>query len=128
MKQTVKIYKSHNKIKVKFLYNDDLIDIMREFQGWYFKKEKAWIFPLHKLSDIRDKLIHEMYKVDILTEKTHTPTVEESFKDKDAIQVYGICKKCGEGAFVNRRRLCNKCSWLLFDNARIKRYLKTLAI
>ena len=109
-RQTVKIYKSHNKIKVKFMYNDDLLDIMREFKGWYIKKDKAWVFPLHKLSDLRDRLVHEMYKVDIATEKTKTPTIEESFKDKDTVQVYGRCKKCGEGAFVNRERLCTKCN------------------
>jgi len=110
MQQTVKIYKYHNKIKVKFMFNTDLLDIMREYQGWYFKKERAWIFPLSKLSKLRDRLVKEMYNVDIISAEVKKPKLDKVFEDKDVVQVWGICKKCKREAFVNRKRLCNQCT------------------
>ena len=70
MVEKVTIIKKERSFKVRFPYNEDLIDIMREYDGWYFKNDKSWTFPLYKLSEIRDELIHEMYQVEIKREKT----------------------------------------------------------
>lgn len=68
MTEKITILKRERSIKVKFRYNEDIIDIMRDYNGWYFKHDKSWVFPLDKLSEIRDELIHNMYKVEIKKE------------------------------------------------------------
>lgn len=63
MVQTVKIRKEGNKIKINFMYNNDLIDVMRSHNGYYFKKEKAWIFPAYKQSELYNALTDRHYNV-----------------------------------------------------------------
>ena len=63
MVQTVKIRKEGNRIKVNFMYNIDLLDIMRSHNGFYFKKEKAWIFPVYKQSELYNVLTDKHYNV-----------------------------------------------------------------
>jgi hypothetical protein len=65
MVQTVKIRKGEKVIKVYFMYNDDLVDIMREHNGWWFHNEKCWQFPVNRLSEIYDDLTSKMYRVSI---------------------------------------------------------------
>jgi len=69
MVQTVKIRKEGNRIKVNFMYNNDLIDIMREHNGYYFKKEKAWIFPVYKQSELYNVLTDKHYNVKFIKTK-----------------------------------------------------------
>ena len=104
MQQTVTIYrdKTNKKIKVKFIYNVDLLDVMREHKGWWNKKEKAWIFSLHKLPALQDNLSSKMYRIRIITEKPTIPNEE--------VCVEGMCKKCYSLVLVNRKRLCKKCN------------------
>jgi len=61
--QTVNIRLEGNKIKVKFIYNTDLIDIMRDHNGYFLRKERAWIFPKSKFGELRDELKKKMYIV-----------------------------------------------------------------
>lgn len=63
MVQTVNIRKEGNRIKVNFMYNIDLLDIMRSHNGYYFKKEKAWIFPVYKQSELYNELTNKHYNV-----------------------------------------------------------------
>ena len=63
MTERVYIEKQKNRIKLTFHYNTDLIDIMREFNGWYKGNEKAWYFPLHKLHPLHDALKQKMYTI-----------------------------------------------------------------
>ena len=63
MVQTIKIRKEGNKIKINFMYNIDIIDVMRSHSGYYFKKEKAWIFPAYKRSELYNVLTDKHYNV-----------------------------------------------------------------
>lgn len=69
MVQKVNIQKGDKVIKVHFMYNDDLVDIMREHNGWWFRKEKCWQFPVGKLSELYDDLTSKLYKVEIMPMK-----------------------------------------------------------
>jgi len=60
--------KVNKQIKVKFSYNEDLVEVMRGFNGYYRYKEKAWYFPASKLSDLREELTRRMYTVRVITE------------------------------------------------------------
>ncbi|MFW6130047.1 MAG: hypothetical protein ACOC56_02610 [Atribacterota bacterium] len=51
---------------VKFHYNEDLVEIMRDFNGFWNKKQKAWFLPAYKKSELRDELVRRMYNVVIL--------------------------------------------------------------
>ena len=66
MAQRVRIRKGEKVIKVHFMYNTDLVDIMREHNGWWIYKEKCWQFPVGRLSEIYDDLTSKMYKVEII--------------------------------------------------------------
>ena len=65
MVQKVKIRKGEKVIRVHFIYNTDLVDIMREHRGWWFRKEKCWQFPLWKLEPLYDELTSKHYNVEI---------------------------------------------------------------
>jgi len=121
MVQAVNIRKGENIIRVHFMYNTDLIDIMREHGGWWFKKEKAWQFPIGKLSEVYEHLTNKKYNVQIakLEEKVKEP-VKKSFKIKqqeplnmfknpDVVSIPGHCKKCGQYHFIGRDGLCIEC-------------------
>ena len=69
MAQTVNIRRIGNKIKVNFMYNNDLIDVMRRHQGFYFQKEKAWIFSAHKQSELYNTLTNKHYNVKFVQPK-----------------------------------------------------------
>ena len=114
MQPTIIIRKEEKQIKINFSYNTDLVDIMREHKGYFFRKEKAWCFPIHKLDEIRDELTHKMYNVQ--TKKVSTPPkpafVQKKinvFDDPDVISVSGTCKKCKQGAQVDENGLCVRC-------------------
>jgi len=115
MVQRVVIRKNDNKIRVHFMYNPDLIDIMREHQGWWFRKEKCWQFPLWKFDAIYDHLKREKYSVEIraLEEKKkpekQTKLEIDYWLDKEVVSVPGNCKKCGEWHFLNKDGICVKC-------------------
>jgi len=66
MAEKVRIIKINNQIKVKFHYNEDLVEIMNDFGGYWNKKERAWFFPAYKKSELRDELVRRMYDVVIL--------------------------------------------------------------
>jgi len=120
MVQTVKIRKEGNRIKINFMYNNDLIDIMREHGGWWFKKEKAWQFPIGKLTEVYDHLTNEKYNVQITkleekskeAKKVFKPTKQEPldmFKNPDVVSIGGHCKECGQYHFIGRDGLCVEC-------------------
>jgi len=115
MVQKVKIRKGEKIIRVHFMYNPDLIDIMREHKGWWFRKEKAWQFPLWKLEQLYDDLKKNHYNVEITKliekpkKKDKNQTKIDYWADKDVISVYGKCKKCGQGGFVGKNGLCVRC-------------------
>ena len=66
MTQKVKIRKGEKIILVHFMWNDDLVDKMREHNGWWNNKERAWQFPLYKFEQIYDDLTKSLYRVEIL--------------------------------------------------------------
>ena len=105
--QTVNVRKEENRIKLNFIYNKDLYLIMKDHHGYFFKKEKAWIFPLHKFEEIKRDLESKNYKVVVKTENEQTTL--DAFSDPDVLSQYGICKKCGQGGFIDRNGLCTHC-------------------
>jgi len=116
MVQTVKIRKGEKTIRVHFMYNTDLVDIMQEHKGWFFRKERCWQFPLWKLQPIYDELTAKHYSVEITKlvekpKKVDNQTLLEMnvWQDRDVVVVYGKCKKCGENVFINKDGLCTRC-------------------
>jgi len=116
MVQTVKIRKEGNKIKLNFMYNTDLIDIMREHKGYFFRKEKAWVFPAYKQSELYDELTSKHYRVEIVTPENQTTLnfklnekPRNPWNDENVVSVAGHCKKCNQWGFLNREGLCSKC-------------------
>ena len=62
MVQAVTLRKEEKKFLVTFKYNPDLVDIMKDFEGWFIPKEKAWQFPLNKFDAVQDALSKEGYR------------------------------------------------------------------
>ena len=119
MTQTVNIRKGEKIIRVHFMYNTDLIDIMREHDGWWFKREKAWQFPIGKLNEVYDHLTNEKYNVKIIKleekerpKRVFKPTKQEPlnmFKNSNVISIPGHCKECKQYHFIGKDGLCVKC-------------------
>jgi len=117
MPQKVKIRKGEKIIRIHFMWNPDLVEIMRDHKGWWYRKEKCWQFPLWKLEPIYDELTSKHYSVEITKliekpkkkDKNQTKLKIDYWKDKDVIQVYGKCKKCGQGGFIDKNGLCTRC-------------------
>ena len=115
MVQTVKIRKGEKTIRVHFMWNPDLVDIMQNHKGWWFRKEKCWQFPLWKFETIYDELTNKHYRVEItkLVEKpkqeTKKPEINVWQNEKGVVAVYGNCKKCGRDGFINDDDLCVRC-------------------
>ena len=97
------------------MWNPDLVEIMRDHKGWWYRKEKCWQFPLWKLEPLYEELTKKQYSVEITkllekSKKEKTKQVKiDYWKDKDVIGVYGTCKKCGGGGFIGKDGLCTKC-------------------
>lgn len=83
MQSPVKIKKLERSIRLSFSYNQDLVDIMREENGLWHRKTKTWIFPLSKLSHIRDVLTDNKYRVTIATDKQQVISLKERFKNNN---------------------------------------------
>jgi len=120
MVQSVKIRKGEKIIRVHFMYNTDLIDIMREHDGWWFKKEKAWQFPIGKLTEVYEHLTNERYNVTIIkleekpkeSRKPFKLTKQiplDMFKNPDVVSIGGICKECKQYHFIGKDGLCVEC-------------------
>ena len=120
MVQTVKIRKGEKVIRIHFMWNPDLVEIMQSHKGWWFRKEKCWQFPLWKLEPIYDELTSKHYNVEI-TKLIEQPKRQEQqyqrklnidyWKEKEVFSVYGKCKKCGLDGFINKDGLCNRCNY-----------------
>lgn len=126
MQTAVKMQREGKHVNVSFDYNSDLVEIMRELKGWWVYKKMCWMFPVSRLSEIRDVLTSKWYKVKILPEikvklkvkpkkipvKEKIPKKDtmEYFKDKDIVAVWNTCKKCGKESYVNNRKLCVRCA------------------
>ena len=119
MTQAVNIRKGEKIFRVHFMYNTDLIDIMREHDGWWFRREKAWQFPIGKLTEVYDHLTNEKYNVQITkleekerpkrTFKSTKQTSLDMFKNPDVVSIPGYCKECKQYHFIGRDDLCVKC-------------------
>ena len=115
MVQTVKIRKGERIIRIHFMYNTDLVEIMQDHKGWFFRKERCWQFPLWKLEPLYDELTSKRYNVEI-TKLIEQPKKEDKkqkkidyWMDKDTVAVFGTCTKCGQRGFVGKDNLCVKC-------------------
>lgn len=122
MQAPVQIKKTQRSLRVSFSYNSDLVDIMREEDGLWHRKDKTWIFPLSRLSQIREALISKKYKVKIVSEIDREKSKrinhqiikisnKELFKDKDIVSVWGVCSSCKQECFIGRDGICTKCSF-----------------
>lgn len=121
MQPPVQIKKTERSLRVSFSYNSDLVDIMREEDGLWHRKDKNWIFPLSKLSQIREALVSKKYRVKIISETNEEKSKrfnqrrkksrEELFKDKDIISVWGVCSSCKQECFIGKDGICTRCSF-----------------
>jgi hypothetical protein len=122
MQPPVKIQKEGNHINVYFSYNVDLVELMQELGGWWFNKSKSWMFPATMINTVREELKTKKYQVNILpeieqkqkpitkTKELKKLTLEERFKDKRVIGVYGYCKNCKKYSSLDIRGLCIDCN------------------
>jgi len=117
--QTVVIRKGDKIIRINFTFNSDLVDIMRKYKGWFFRKEKAWQFPRSKFSTIYDELTSKGYNVHVRkmeeprykSARKQTQTKIDIWSNPNAVSVFGRCKKCGRKRFVNKDSICVECSF-----------------
>lgn len=119
MTQKVVFRKGENKFQVHFMYNIDIIDIMKTHHGWWYRKEKCWQFPLSKFDDVYDDIKANLYSTKIVAlEKKHDRIIKEPktqtsldyWKDPDTVSVAGHCKECGLWHFLNKSGICLQCS------------------
>lgn len=106
--QIVNVRKEGKKIKVHFMYHYKLYDVMKKHKGFWFKKEKCWIFSENKLGELQSDIEKLHHKVSIISDGGK---IENIFDDEDIVSVYGHCKKCGNGGFIGRDELCTKCKF-----------------
>jgi len=107
MKQTVNIRKEDKKVKINFLYNPDLYDIMKKYNGWFFKKEKCWIFPDYQFDSIKKELEEKHYNINFIS--SQQTQVNDVFGNKDVVTVYGHCKICGVYGSLGKSQICLRC-------------------
>lgn len=69
MQSPIKIQKDGKHINVYFSYNEDLVRIMNENNGWWSRKGKCWMFPLYKRSDIAEVLRANLYTVNYIEDR-----------------------------------------------------------
>jgi len=65
MVQKVRIRKGKKTIRVHFMWNDDLVDMMRDHNGWWKKSGRYWQFPIWKFDAIYGELKKNLYSVEI---------------------------------------------------------------
>lgn len=63
MAEKVYFTKQDTNFIVKFHYNDDLVDIMRDFNGWYTPRNQTWKFPITKYEPLKSHLKKKYYEV-----------------------------------------------------------------
>ena len=108
-------------VKVYFSYNQDLVDIMRKNEGWWWHKEKCWSFPVGQTSELYDQLKKEGYNVQI-TKGTEQPKKKEPtkrkpvpitklFENPNVVSVYDTCSKCKQKKYVGRDGICTECHY-----------------
>jgi len=117
MQPPIKIQKDGRHIDVKFSYNTDLVDIMRDLNGIWVYKRMCWMFPASMKSKLVEELKKNGYRVNILQDVKKKETksnvvstsFEERFNDPDVIGVYSNCVKCGEYASLDIKKRCFRC-------------------
>jgi hypothetical protein len=110
MKQTVNIRKETKQIKINFMYNVDLYDLMKKHNGWFLKKEKCWVFPLDKLDEIKKDIKGKHHTIkETISDGTETTKTENPFDTPDIVLVYGHCKICGNYCCMGKKGICLIC-------------------
>jgi len=121
MQPPVKIIKSEKSFRVYFSYNSDLVELMKELDGWYMRSDKAWQFKLGLFTTVVDTLKKNLYTVDIKNKNSNDKSIStevkqekkynyDGFKDNEVVSIFGKCKKCKLENFVNRNKLCATCN------------------
>lgn len=117
MQGPIKIQVEGKHLNIWFSYNEDLVEIMKELNGWYISKTQMWMFPAYRLSEIRDLLISKKYRVTIVSEKgperstAKVPSIDDRFKkNPNIVAIMGKCKSCGYTLFIDRQHSCTECS------------------
>jgi hypothetical protein len=120
MTQTINFRKDGNKLKLHFTYNEDIIDVMRAHKGYWYRKDKSWVFPETKRTELYNELTDKGYSVNYLTPMSQA-TLETPVKKKvekvdefdpwadGAFMVGGVCRKCNKWGFIFKNGLCGTC-------------------
>ena len=120
MTQTINFRKDGNKLKLHFTYNEDIIDVMRAHKGYWYKKDKSWVFPETKRTELYNELTSKGYNINYLTPMSQT-TLETPVKKKvekveeidpwkdGAFMMAGYCIKCGTWGFCYKSGICGRC-------------------
>jgi len=109
MKQIVSLKKHDSYFYISYDYEQELHKIMKKYKGKYQKSNTSWQFPLSKLDEIEKHIKSKGYQISISKVTDKGIIVENVFDDPDVIAVFGKCKKCGKGTFIDKQCLCTEC-------------------
>ncbi len=98
-------------IEVHFDFDPSIVEIMRAYQGRYQPYPvKHWTFPEIRQGEIIHALKSKGFHPRI---ELHQKKESSNWKypdGPDVVSVLSKCRKCGQMAFVNKDRICGRCS------------------
>lgn len=115
MQSPIRVQPEGRHINVYFTYNEDLVRIMQENNGWWRSKQECWMFPASHKEKIVNILEEGGYKVlNVPEHNAWRKAIKkeyhyEPFKDEKEVHVWGLCRKCNSKCFINKECLCGKC-------------------
>ena len=110
MKQIINIRKDNKKIKIYFMYDNELYNVMKQHNGFWLKREKFWIFPEDKLESIKKDIESKGHEVYVLSKEKETYQLENPFSNPLVVAVFGNCKVCGKySGNINKTGVCLQC-------------------
>jgi len=118
MVQQVVFRKGEKSVTVHFMYNTDIIDVMRDHNGWWNRKDKAWQFPISKFQEVYDDIKQHHYATEIQkmegqekpVRKPRPQKTIDVWSNPDTVSVAGHCKECGLWHFLNKEGMCLMCT------------------
>jgi len=118
MVQQVVFRKGEKSVTVHFMYNTDIIDVMRDHNGWWNRKDKCWQFPIGKFQEVYDDIKQHHYSTEIRklegkeqpVRKPRPQKTIDIWSNPDTVSVAGHCKECGLWHFLNKEGICLMCT------------------
>lgn len=116
MQGKIKIVKHDDKIMIRISKNSDITDIMKDNHGWFYYKEKSWVFPYYKLDKVKIDLEEHGYNTEVMTiqkirgeRNTKQVSLDRFFKDPSVVYILGDCIICKNKTYINCQMICKDC-------------------